>query len=153
MIDYWCNCFLPDRRALWDAAVGEQGLSIKTRRDGGDGFAEPAEMIARMDELGIAALLLPTAEIPEHADAFAFERYASQPEEARELVAKWPGRFASLWSFDPTRGLPALRRAARALSEPGCVGLHYHTHSYDRAFDHRDMYPSTRSPPSTTCPS
>ena len=84
MIDYWCNCFLPSRRALWDAAVGEQGLSIKTRRDGGDGFAEPAEMVARMDELGIATLLLPTAEIPEHADAFAYERYASQPEEARD---------------------------------------------------------------------
>lgn len=141
MIDYWCNSFLPSRRALWDAVIGGQGLSIKVRREGGDGFAEPSEMVARMDELGIATLILPTTEVPEHAGPFAYERYASRPEEARDLARRWPGRFAALWSFDPTQGMPAVRRAAEALAEPCFVGLHYHTHSFDRAFDHRDMYP------------
>ena len=141
MIDYWCNSFVPNRRALWDAAIGGQSLSIKVRRDGGDGFAEPAEMVARMDELGISTLLLPTAELPEHAGPFAYERYASQPEEARELAARWPGRFAALWSFDPSHGMAAVRRASEALAEPCFVGLHYHTHSFDRGFDHRDLYP------------
>jgi len=140
-IDYWCNAFTPDRRELWDAAVGRQGLSIKVRRDGEDAFALPAAMVARMDELGFETLLLPCAEVPEHAGPFAYERYAAQPEEARSLAASHPGRFAALWSFDPSHGMQAVRRAAGALALPCFVGLHLHTHSFDRPFDHRDLYP------------
>ena len=140
-IDYWCNAFAPDRRALWDAAISRQGLSLKVRGDGDDGFAAPAAMVARMDELGFATLLLPTAELVEHAGPFAYERYAARPEEARALAAAHPGRFAALWSFDPAGGMPAVRRAGEALTEPHVVGLHLHTHSHDRPFDHRDLYP------------
>jgi len=140
-IDYWCNAFTPDRRGPWEAAIARQGLEIKVRREAEDDFAEPAAMVARMDELGVDALLLPCAEVPEHAGPFAYERYAAQPEEARLLAAAYPGRIAALWSFDPSGGMPAVRRASEALAEPGCVGLHLHTHSFDRPFDHRDLYP------------
>lgn len=140
-IDYWCNAFTPDRRALWDAAIGRQGLKVKVRREVEDAFAEPSAMVARMDEIGFETLLLPCAELPENAGAFAYERYAAQPDEARELVRAHPGRFAALWSFDPAGGMAAVRRAGEALAEPGMVGLHLHTHSFDRAFDHRDLYP------------
>ena len=140
-IDYWCNAFTPDRRALWDAAIAAQGLEIKVRRDAADGFAEPAAMLARMDELGVDTLLLPCAEVPGHAGPFAYERYAARPEEARALAAAHPGRIAALWSFDPSGGGAAVRRASEALAEPGFVGLHLHTHSFDRGFDHRDLYP------------
>ena len=34
-----------------------------------------------------------------------------------------------------------MRRAAEALARPELVGLQLHTHSFDRAFDHRDLYP------------
>ena len=58
---------------------------------------------------------------------------------------KWsgehPGRFAGLFSIDPTMGSLGLRRAAEALSHQSFVGLQIHTHSWDRAFDHRDYYP------------
>ena len=141
MIDYWCNAFTPDRRALWDAAIARQGLSIKVRGDGDDGFAGPAAMVARMDELGFETLLVPTADLPEHAGPFAYERYAARPDEARALAAAHPGRFAALWSFDPSGGMPAVRRAGEALAEPCFVGLHLHTHSFDRPFDHRDLDP------------
>ena len=140
-IDYWCNAFTPDRRELWDAAIGRQGLRVKVRRDGEDAFAPPAAMIARMDELGFETWLLPCAEVPADAGPFAYERYAARPDEARALVAAHPGRFAALWSFDPAHGIEGVRRAAEALAEPGVVGLHLHTHSFDRPFDHRDLYP------------
>ena len=140
-IDYWCNAFVPDRRALWDAAIGRQGLSIKVRREGEDAFAPAAEMVARMDEIGFETLLLPCSELPEHAGPFAYERYAARLEEVRALVAAHPGRFAALWSFDPGEGMRGVRRAAEALSERCFVGLHLHTHSFDRGFDHRDLYP------------
>jgi predicted TIM-barrel fold metal-dependent hydrolase len=140
-IDYWCNAFTPDRRGLWEAAIARQGLEIKVRRDAGDAFAEPPAMLARMDELGVETLILPCAEVPERASPFAYERYAARPEEARALAAAYPGRVAALWSFDPDGGMAALRRASDALAEPACVGLHLHTHSFDRPFDHRDLYP------------
>jgi predicted TIM-barrel fold metal-dependent hydrolase len=94
-----------------------------------------------MDELGFETWLLPCAEVPEQAGPFAYERYAVQPDEARALAAAHPGRFAALWSFDPSHGMRAVRRAAEALAEPCFVGLHLHTHSFDRPFDHRDLYP------------
>lgn len=140
-IDYWCNAFTPDRREPWDAAIARQGLSIKVRRDADDAFASPAQMVERMDELGFDTWLLPCAELPEHAEPFAYERYALRPREARSLAAAHPGRFAALWSFDPSQGMAGVRRAAEALSESCFVGLHLHTHSFDRPFDHRDLYP------------
>jgi predicted TIM-barrel fold metal-dependent hydrolase len=141
VIDYWCNAFTPDRRPLWEAVIAEHGLSIKVRRRDDDAFAEPAEMLARMDELGVAALILPCADVPSDAAPFAFERYATRFEELAKLHAEHPGRFAGQWSIDPAGGEPALRRAARALEEPWCVALHLHTHSFDRAFDHLELRP------------
>src|SRR4029453_12846786 len=141
MIDYWCNAFTPDRRALWDAAIAEQGLAVKVRRREDDSFATPAAMLARMDELGFTTLLLPCADLPEPAPPFAYERYATRFEEMARLHSAQPGRFAGRWSIAPAAGTPALRRAAEALAEPWCVGLHLHTHSFDRPFDHRDLYP------------
>jgi len=140
-VDYWCNAFTPDRRALWDDAIAEQGLGIKIRRAEDDSFAEPSELLARMDGLGFETLLLPAAELEADAGPFAYERYAARPAEIEKLAAAHPGRFAGLWSIDPARGMPGLRRAAEALSAGWCVGLHLHTHSFDRPFDHRDLYP------------
>ena len=140
-VDYWCNAMTPEYRALWDAAIGDQGLSVRVRRDPADAFAEPAAFLARMDELGFDTVLLPSAEIPPEAGRFAYERYATPPEQVAKLVAAHPGRFAGLWTIDPSAGLSGVRRAAEALAQPGFAGLLLHTHSWDRAFDHRDLYP------------
>ena len=140
-IDYWCNGFTPAYRALWETAIGEQDLSIRIRRAPDDSFAEPAEMVARMDELDVSTLLLPAAEIPDGASPFAYERYATGIEAVSELASSFPGRFAGLFSIDPGEGQRGVARAAEALSRPGFVGLQSHTHSWDRAFDDRDYYP------------
>lgn len=140
-VDYWCNAFTPAYRERWDAAIGEQGLSVRVRRDPADSFAEPTAFLARMDELGFDTVLLPSAELPRDAARFAYERYATPPEEVAKLAAVHPARFAGLWTIDPAAGLAGVRRAAEALAQPGFVGLHLHTHSWDRAFDHRDLYP------------
>jgi predicted TIM-barrel fold metal-dependent hydrolase len=140
-IDYWCNAFTPEYRALWDAAIADQGLAVRVRRDAADAFADPAGFVERMDELGFDAALLPSAEIPRDAGPFAYERYATPPEQLAKLAAAHPGRFAGLWTIDPSTGLAGVRRAAEALAQPEIIGLHLHTHSWDRAFDHRDFYP------------
>ena len=140
-IDYWCNAFTPAYRALWDAAIGEQDLAVRVRRDPEDSFAEPAAFLARMDELGFDTVLLPSADVPGDAGPYAYERYATPPNELQKLVAAHPGRFAGLCTIDPTEGLAGVRRVAEMLALPDFVGLHLHTHSHDRAFDHRDLYP------------
>jgi hypothetical protein len=140
-IDYWCNAFTPDRRALWDAAIEAQGIPLRVRRDADDAFAEPAAMLARLDAAGFRTLVVPTGEKPEHAGPTDFESMAARPAELRAWSAAHPGRIAGQWSIDPANGMAGVRAAAAALAETWCVGLHIHTHSWDRPLDHADYYP------------
>jgi uncharacterized protein len=140
-IDYWCNAFTPDRRALWDAAIAAQGIPLRVRRDTGDAFAEPDAMLARLETAGFRTLLVPTCERPAHAGATDFESMAARPDELRAWSRAHPGRVFGQWSLDPGHGMAGVRAAAAALSEPWCVGLHIHTHSWDRPLDHADYYP------------
>jgi hypothetical protein len=140
-IDYWCNAFVPDRRALWDSAIAAQAIPLRVRRDQGDAFAEPPAMLARLDAAGFRTLVVPTCEKPAHAGATDFESIAARPGELRAWSAAYPGRIAGQWSLDPAHGMAGVRAAAAALAEPWCVGLHIHTHSWDRPLDHADYYP------------
>ncbi len=139
-VDYWCNAFTPDRQAFWQQAIENQGLSLKVYRDG-DEFADPPAMVERLDQAGFATVILVAADQHEALDVDSFEHVASRPEEIAELAATYPGRFVGLWSVDPTQGAAGVERARAMLAEPWCVGLHNHTHSWDRRFDHPDFTP------------
>jgi predicted TIM-barrel fold metal-dependent hydrolase len=140
-VDYWCNAFTPDRKALWEASLAAQGTPLGLRTDPNDAFADPEVMLARMDALGIDTLVLPTGDLPAGASVTDYETFACRFEEQADLARRFPGRFVGEWSIDPSTGMEGVRRAAEALAEPSMVALHYHTHSFDRGFDHRDMYP------------
>jgi predicted TIM-barrel fold metal-dependent hydrolase len=141
IIDYWANSFLPDRAALWDATLEAQGLPIKVRRDPEDSFAEPERMVARMDEIGMSTLILPTCDLPPHVGVRNFEPFAMRPEETEQLAKAYPGRFVGEWSIDPGHGMEGVARAREFASQPWIVALHLHTHSFDRPFDCADFYP------------
>jgi predicted TIM-barrel fold metal-dependent hydrolase len=140
-VDYWCNAFTPDRRPLWDAAIDAQGIPLTLRRDEGDSFAEAAELVARMDELELGTLLLPAGDLAPAAGPLDYERFSTRVEDVEKLAADHAGRFAGLFSIDPTQGLAGVRRAAEVLGSSAFVGLVLHTHSFDRRFDDRDLYP------------
>lgn len=142
MIDYWCNAFTPDREPLWSQVIADGGLEIRTRGgEATDGFAEPEEMLARMDHLGVRALILPVQEVDEDAPLDDFGHYAVHAHEMAELAAAQPRRFFGVYSVDPDAGTADVDRCGNALEEAWCVGLHTHTHSWDRAFDHPDYLP------------
>jgi uncharacterized protein len=141
VVDYLCNAFGPERAVAWDAAIAAQGLSLKIRRTPGDSFAEPDEMVTRMDALGIATLVLAVAEPEPHGGPFAFSAVAARVEDAQELALRHPGRFGALWSVSPEAGMGGVRRAEGALEQDWVLGLYVHTHSFDRRFDHADYYP------------
>ena len=140
-IDYWCNAFTPDRLERWDAAIAAQRIPLKIRRREDDSFTSVDQMLARMDELEIRTLLLPSADPPEAAEPTDYALFTTAPSDIEEWSQQFPGRFAGLFTIDPTRGADGVGRAAAALRTPGFVGLQIHTHSWDRTFDHRDYYP------------
>lgn len=140
-VDYWCNAFTPDRLPLWDAAIAAQGIPLKIRRREDDSFTDVSSMLARMDELNVATLVLPCGEAPAGADATTYELFTTRFEDVLKWSEQYPGRFAGLVTLNPTAGLAGLRQAAEALERKCFVGLQIHTHSWDRAFDHRDYYP------------
>ncbi len=140
-IDYWCNAFTPDRLERWDAAIAAQGIPLKIRRRDDDSFADPASMLARMDELGVETLVLPSADVPDGASPTDYALFTTRFEDVVKWSGEHPGRFAGLFTIDPTIGTRGLRRATEALSHGSFVGLQIHTHSWDRDFDHRDYYP------------
>lgn len=142
IVDVLANAFFPDREAVWDAAVSGQGVPLKVRRDPADAFCEPAAMVARMDELGIATLCIPTGDEHRHGTLFEYDPVAARPHETAALAERYPGRFAAWWCVNPLLGIDGVRRAREALTTwPWVVGLWIHTHSFDRRFDHADYYP------------
>ncbi|MXW76190.1 MAG: amidohydrolase family protein [Acidimicrobiaceae bacterium] len=150
MIDYWCNAFTPDREPLWAEVISREGLSIRTRSgDVDDGFCEPAEMVKRMDQVGVDTLVLPVCEPSnrlgddpkDQAALEEFAHYAVRESELKSLVATYPGRFVGVFSVNPDAGAADLADAAEAVDAAWCVGLHSHTHSWDRPFDHPDYRP------------
>jgi predicted TIM-barrel fold metal-dependent hydrolase len=143
VVDYLCNAFTPDRRAVWDGAIAAAGIPVKVRRDDGDSFAEPEAMVARMDELGVATLVLPSAELTRHGklDPFEVDHIFCRWDEVEKLVRRWPGRFVATLVVDPEQGMAGVREARARLAEPWVAGLYVHTHSWDRRLDHADYYP------------
>lgn len=140
-VDYWCNSFLPERAAAWQRAIDRQGLSLTVQREG-DEFCTPEEMVRRLDGSGFATVILVASEPPAASgvdDPNLFEHVACRSEEVARLADHHPGRFVGVWSVDPTSGAEGVERAEAVLGEPWCVGLHNHTHSWDRRFDHPDF--------------
>ena len=141
MIDSWTNSFLPDRRSLWDASLEAQGVPIKVRRDEQDSFCDVETMVTRMDEIGMASLILPVCDLPAHAGITDYEGFATRVDEMDAMSAAHPGRFVGQWSVDPREGSKGLDRAREMATKPWIVALHTHTHSFDLPFDHADYYP------------
>jgi uncharacterized protein len=138
IVDHLCNAFTPDRAGVWDAALAHGGSSVKIRRAADDGFTDPDGMVARMDELGLATLVLPTGDL----DDGDFTPVAARWPETAKLAERWPGRFAALALVDPSRGMAGVRALRDRLADGWVVGLYLHTHSFDRRFDAAELYPS-----------
>jgi predicted TIM-barrel fold metal-dependent hydrolase len=140
-IDYLVNSIYPEREAVWDEATAAQGVPVKIRRDPEDSFADPDVMVARMDELDIATLVLVTGDEHHMSTGFEFHRVIPRWEETEDLVRRYPGRFAALWAINPELAMAGVRRAEEAFRQDWVVGSYIHTHSFDRPFDHPDYYP------------
>ena len=141
VVDHLCNAFLPEFADRWDAAIAAQGVPVKVRRDPDDGFTDPATLVARMDALGIATVCVVASDPQRHAGAFDFSALTFRPDDVAALVDAHPGRFAAQWCIDVGAGMAGVARARTLAAEPWVVGFYNHVHSWDRPFDHADLYP------------
>jgi predicted TIM-barrel fold metal-dependent hydrolase len=141
MIDYWCNAFTPDREVLWNSIIERDELAIRLGAKADDAFTAADEMVARMDRLDIATLVIPFCDLPDDAPLDDFVHYAARSQEIVRLADAHPGRFVGMLSINPDAGTPDHELAAATLAEDWCVALHNHTHSWDRTFDHPDFDP------------
>lgn len=149
-VDYWCNAFTTDRLPLWRRAIANQGLSLAVER-GGDEFCTVDELVGRLDESGFATVILPVTSshpgavvpdgLPPGAEVDNFDQVAARPHEIEQLHMLDARRFVGMWSVDPAGGAAAVAEAAHMATQPWCVALHNHTHSWDRPFDHLDFTP------------
>jgi predicted TIM-barrel fold metal-dependent hydrolase len=139
-VDYWCNAFTPEQADVWHASLAAQNVALKLAGER-DGFATGDAMVARMDGLGLDALVMPTCGLPPEAGPTDFESVAARPDQVEALAKAHPGRFAAAWSLDPRHGSAGVERARRALDASWTVALHIHTHSFDLRFDAAEYYP------------
>ena len=135
MIDYWCNAFTPDRAPLWHRVIEQDGLGIRLGARGDDDFATVDAMVDRMTRLDIDCVIVPVCPPQTHAALDEFAHYAARDHEMTEWRATHPGRFAGMYSVDPTTGSEGVAAAEEALATDWCVALHTHTHSWDHTFD------------------
>jgi predicted TIM-barrel fold metal-dependent hydrolase len=141
IVDSLCNAIDPGRAAVWDELIAAQGVPVKRRQAAEDGFVTADAMLARMDELGIATLVIVAGDPHPHGGAFEFHRVTARFAEVEELARGHPGRFAALWCIEPGLGIAGVRRSAEVLRREWVVGQYLHVHSFDRRFDHADFYP------------
>jgi len=141
IIDYMCSSFLPDRAEVWDDALAAQGIPLKIRRNPDDSFCDGATMVARMDELGYEAIIVPTSDKHHHGTVFEYDPVANRFDEMASLAGQFPGRFYANWAINPQLGMAGVRRAREVLANDWVAALWIHTHSFDRRFDHADYYP------------
>ena len=90
------------------------GSSVKVRRNPGDSFAEPEELVARMDELGIVTVVLPTGDIGRHGtlDPYDFEQSPPGGRRSRSSPTAGPDASPPSRCIDPEHGMA--RRARHA---------------------------------------
>jgi predicted TIM-barrel fold metal-dependent hydrolase len=141
VVDSLCLAFTPDRAPAWEEAVAAQGLSLKVRQGADDGFAEPPDMVARLDELGIGVAVVVASDAHVHPTPHQVSAVTFRQDEVEALVRGFPGRFGAVWSVEPQLGSAGVDRLEEMLARPWVVGAFLHTHSFDRTFDHADLYP------------
>jgi uncharacterized protein len=140
VIDYIGYGFTPDRESYW--TTESAGLPLKIASNLDDGFAEPAEMVRRMDDLGIrTAILVVIDRAPEAPGEQAMKHIAIDLAELGRLRSQFPGRFAGIAAIDPRTGMAGVQMMRSTLDSPDIVGCYIHTHAWDRPLDHADYYP------------
>ncbi len=139
-IDILCNLFTPDsvRKNYLDNEEEASRFAQVGRIKNLKGY-EPADFIARMDELGISKALICAIITWSYRGQHPIEQ--TTVEEVVEVSDQYPDRLFGLYGVNPMTAMAGVAELERAVSEHRFKGIHIHPHGFDLGPDHAYYFP------------
>ena len=139
-IDILCNLFTPDsvRKNYLENEEEASRFAQVGRTKNLVGY-EPADFIARMDELGISKALICAIITWSYRGQHAIEQ--TTVEEVVEVSDQYPDRLFGLYGVNPMTAMAGVAELERAVREHRFKGIHIHPHGFDMAPDHAYYFP------------
>ncbi len=139
-IDILCNLFTPESIAKnYLENEEEAGRFAQVGRTKNLVGYEPADFIARMDELGISKALICAIITWSYRGQHAIEQ--TTVEEVVEVSDQYPDRLFGLYGVNPMSAMAGVAELERAVREHRFKGIHIHPHGFDMAPDHAYYFP------------
>ncbi len=139
-IDILCNLFTPDsvRKNYLENEEEASRFAQVGRTKNLKGY-EPADFIARMDELGMSKVLICAIITWSYRGQHPIEQ--TTVEEVVEVSDQYPDRLFGLYGVNPMTAMDGVAELERAVGEHRFKGIHIHPHGFDMAPDHAYYFP------------
>ena len=139
-IDILCNLFTPESvRKNYLENEEEAGRFAQIGRTKNLVGYEPADFIARMDELGMSKALICAIITWSYRGQHPLE--PTTVEEVVEVSDLYPDRLFGLYGVNPMTAMEGVAGLERAVKEHRFKGIHIHPHGFDMAPDHAYYFP------------
>ena len=140
-IDAWCNPF--DERGIREIFLDNEEVYFMMGEQWGRTHhmvpCTPDEFVARMDESGVRAVMVPSlkqAYYRKRAMAVDIEH-----EHVAALAATHPGRIIGMAGIDPMSGMEGVRALERAVRDYGFRAAHVHPFGFGIPLNEREWWP------------
>ncbi len=139
-IDILCNLFTPEsvRKNYSENEEEASRFAQVGRTDNLIGY-EPADFIARMDELGIDKALICAIITWSYRGQHPIEQ--TTVAEVVDVSDQYPDRLFGLYGVNPMTAMAGVAELERAVKEHRFKGVHIHPHGFDMAPDHAYYFP------------
>ena len=139
-IDILCNLFTPEsvRKNYLENEEEASRFAQVGRTKNLIGY-EPADFIARMDELGMSKALICAIITWSYRGQHPIEQ--TTVEEVVEVSNQYPERLHGLYGVNPMTAMTGVAELERAVREHRFKGIHIHPHGFDMAPDHAYYFP------------
>ena len=139
-IDILCNLFTPEsvRKNYSENEEEASRFAQVGRTDNLIGY-EPADFIARMDELGMSKALICAIITWSYRGQHPIEE--TSVAEVVEVSDQYPDRLFGLYGVNPMKAMAGVAELEHAVKEHRFKGVHIHPHGFDMAPDHAYYFP------------
>lgn len=140
-IDVWCNLFTEEgiRGIFIDNKEVYFMMGKQWGRTGNMKWYTAQEFMAKMDELGIEKVCIPTLKQGDYRNRGI--AVAIPNESVAELVQRWPDRFVGLAGINPVERMEGVRKLEKAIKEYGFKGAHVHPFGFGLPLNAAEWWP------------
>lgn len=140
-IDVWCNLFTEYgiKATFLNNSEVYFMMGQQWGRTGNMKWFTPEEFMARMDELGVEKVCIPSIKIGSYRERCLATDIPH--EVVAELVQRWPDRFVGLAGINPVERMAGVRRMEKAIKEYGFKGAHVHPFGFGLPLNAAEWWP------------